>query len=131
MKFELALQLSLTSLIPTQILLPLKCDIITVVGKNMSHPVLSDEFHIHLQSVSLIEAKYHFFRHVRKVILEELEIRTLQSLLKEYMTVMEDYYHSACGVKPSFLKTLLIHEYGDSIGFHVRHQKNESEVVYD
>ena len=44
---------------------------------------------------------------------------------------MEDYYHSACGVKSSFLKTLLIREYGDSIGFYTRHQKNESEVFYD
>ena len=109
----------------------MKCYIFTVVGKNMSHPVFSDEVHTHLQSVSLIEGKYLFFRHVQKVILEELEIRTLQSLLKEYMKVMADYYHSACGVKSSFLKTLLIREYGDSIGFYTRHQKNESEVVYD
>ena len=44
---------------------------------------------------------------------------------------MENYNHNAYGVKSSFLKTLLIREYGNSIGFHVRHQKNESEVVYD
>ena len=91
----------------------------------MSYPVLSDE------NASLIKAKYLFFRRVQKVIFEEHEIRTLQSLLKEYMTIMENYNHSAYGVKSSFLKTLLIREYGDSIGFHVRHQKNESEVVYD
>ena len=91
----------------------------------MSYPVLSDE------NASLIKAKYLFFRRVQKVIFEEHEIRTLQSLLKEYMTIMENYNHSAYGVKSSFLKTLLIREYGYSIGFHVRHQKNESEVVYD
>ena len=96
-----------------------------------SHPVLSDEDHIHLQNVSLIEAKYLFFRHVQKVIFEELEIKTLERLLKEYMTIMENYNHSVYGVKSSFLKTLLICEYGDSIGFHAQHQKNESEVVYD
>ena len=43
---------------------------------------------------------------------------------------MENYNHSVYGVNLSFLKTLLIHEYGDSIGFHIWHQKNESEVVY-
>ena len=47
------------------------------------------------------------------------------------MAIMENYNHSVYGVKSSFLKTLLIFEYGDSIGFHVLHQKNESEVVYD
>ena len=47
------------------------------------------------------------------------------------MTIMENYNQSAYGVKSSFLKTLLIREYGDSIGFHVQHQKNELEVVYD
>ena len=97
----------------------------------MSHPVLSDEEHIHLQKVSLIEAKYLFFRHVQKVVFEEHEIRTFQSLLKEYMAIMENFNHSAYGVKSSFLKTLLIREYEGSMGFHVRHQKNQLEVVYD
>ena len=45
---------------------------------------------------------------------------------------MVNYYHSAYGVKSIFLKTLLIcNKFGDSIGFHARHQKNESEIVYD
>ena len=44
---------------------------------------------------------------------------------------MENYNHSTSGVKSSFQKTLLIRAYGDSIGFHARHQKNESEAVYD
>ena len=99
--------------------------------EHMSHPVLSDKDYIHLQNVSIIEAKYLFFRHVQMIILEEHEIRTLESLLKEYMTIMEYYSHSAYGVKSSFLKTMLIRDYGDSIGFHVRHQKNESEVAYE
>ena len=47
------------------------------------------------------------------------------------MTITENYNHSAYRVKLIFLKTLLIREYGDSIGFHIRHQKKESEVVYD
>ena len=44
---------------------------------------------------------------------------------------MENCNHNAYGVKSSFLKTLLILEYEDSIGFHVCHQKNELKVVYD
>ena len=47
------------------------------------------------------------------------------------MEIMENYNHSAYRIKSSFLKTLLIREYGDSSGFYVRHQKNESDVVYD
>ena len=47
------------------------------------------------------------------------------------MTIMENYNCSAYGVKSSFLKTLLIREYGESTGFYVWHQKNKSEVFYD
>ena len=91
--------------------------------EHISHPVLSEEDHIHLQNVSLVEAKHLFFRHVQRVIFEEHEITTVQSLLKEYIRILENYNHNAYGVRSSFLKTLLIREYGNSIGFHVRHQK--------
>ena len=47
------------------------------------------------------------------------------------MAIVENYNHGAYEVKSSFLKTLLICEYGDSIGFCVWHHENESEVVYD
>ena len=47
------------------------------------------------------------------------------------MAIMENFNHSAYGVNSSFLKTLLIREYEGSMGFHVRHQKNQLEVVYD
>ena len=47
------------------------------------------------------------------------------------MKIMENYNHSAYRIKSGFLKTLLIRDYGDSIGFYVRHQKKESDVVYD
>ena len=45
------------------------------------------------------------------------------------MTIMENYNHSDYGIKSSLLKTLLILEYGDSIGFHVQHQKKELRLV--
>ena len=91
--------------------------------KYVLHPVLSDEDHMHLQNVSLVEAKYLFLRQVQKVIFEEHEIRTLQSLLKDYCSTMANYNHNASGVKSSFLKTLLIREYGEDVGFYVRNQK--------
>ena len=42
---------------------------------------------------------------------------------------MENYNHSDYGIKSSLLKTLLILDYGDSIGFHVQHQKKELRLV--
>ena len=89
----------------------------------MSHPLFSGEDHIHLQNVFLIEAKYLFFRHDQKVIFEEHEIRSLQSLLKEYMAIMENYNHIVVRLNSSFLKTLLIREYGENIGLQIRHQR--------
>ena len=47
------------------------------------------------------------------------------------MTIRENNIHGTYGVKPSFLKTFLIHEYGDSSALHVLHKKNELEVVYN
>ena len=47
------------------------------------------------------------------------------------MKIMEKYNHTAYGVKSSFMKTFIIREYGDNTGFHVQHQKNKAEVVYD
>ena len=90
MKFERALQLSLTSMILVQTLLLLKCDIITVVGKNMCLFQFFQTKITYICKMSfLIEAKYLFFRHVQKVIFKEYKIRTLQSLPKEYIIIME------------------------------------------
>ena len=93
--------------------------------ERLSNPVFIHKDHIRLPNVSLIEAKYLFFRHVQKVIFEEHEIGTFQSLVEKYMAIMENYNDSAYGVKLGFPKTLLIREFGDSIGFHVRNQKYE------
>ena len=76
----------------------------------MPDPVLSRKDHTHLQNVSLIEAN---------LVLKNME-SGCKSLLKEYMTITENYNHSAYGIKSSFLKTLLISKYGDSTGFHVQ-----------
>ena len=41
-------------------------------------PVLSHEYYLHLQSVSLMQAKYPFFRYVQKVIFEGHEISKIK-----------------------------------------------------
>lgn len=91
---------------------------------------LSDENTEHLQHVNLREAQAIFFQHVRQVIFEDHEIRTLQGLLNDYKRITSNYgYYSTA--KSSFLKETLIKEFGDDIAFHERRQKNASELVYD
>ena len=91
---------------------------------------LTDENMLHLQQVNLREAQALFLHHVRHVIFQEHELRTLQSLLNDYKCIISDYGHNST-VKSSFLKELLINEFGEGIGFHQRNQKNVSELVYD
>ena len=65
----------------------------------VSHPKLSDQDHLHLQNVTLMEAKSLFFRHVKEVIFENHEIRTLQSLVKDYQKTLFNFNHDASGTK--------------------------------
>jgi len=64
------------------------------------------------------------------VIFEDHEFWTLQGLLTDYKRIVANYGHDP-QVKSSYLKELLQKEFGDSIGFHQRNQKNVSELVYD
>ena len=61
---------------------------------------------------------------------QDHELRTLQGLLNDYKRIISNYGHNSI-VKSSYLKELLKKEFGESIGFHVRSQKNMSELVYD
>ena len=91
---------------------------------------LTDENMLHLQQVNLREAQALFLHHVRHIIFQEHELRTLQSLLNDYKRIISDYRYNST-VKSSFLKELLINEFGEGIGFYQRNQKNVSELVYD
>ena len=91
---------------------------------------LTDETSQHLQRVNLREAQCIFFQHIHQVIFQDHEFRTLQGLLKDYKRIISNYGHNSI-VKSSYLKELLIKEFGEGIGFHERHQKNVSELVYD
>ena len=84
----------------------------------------------HLQHVNLREAQTIFFQHVQHVIFQDHEIRTLQGLLVDYNRIVTNHGHSSI-VKSGYLKEILAKEFGKDIGFHVRTQKNVSELVYD
>ena len=86
---------------------------------------------LHLQHVRLSEAREIFFKHVRTVVLEEHELRTLQSLLQDYVRILSNFGMNSSIVKSSTLKTLLQSEFQDRIAFHDRFQKNLSTLVYD
>jgi len=94
------------------------------------HKPLSDESTQHLQGVNLREAQALFFHRIRQVIFEDHVFRTLQSLLQIYKRIISNHGHNSV-VKSSYLKEILIKEFGEDIGFHECSQKNVSELVYD
>jgi len=59
-----------------------------------------------------------FFDHVRAVIFKEHELRSLQSLLREYNATIFRYGFSTSGVKSSYIKDILTQEFEGKIGFH-------------
>ena len=90
-----------------------------------------EEQHNMLNQVTFREAQTMFMDHVRCVIFEEHEIRSLQSLLRDYKSIVGTYGFPISGVKSSYVKEILLREFGDHIGFHQRLQKKQGEVVYD
>jgi len=59
------------------------------------------------------------------------EIRSLQSLVSDYKRIISDYGYVAGDVRSSYVKELLIEEYGETIGFKERSEMNKSAWVYD
>ena len=91
---------------------------------------LSEDSIQHLQRVNLREAQVLFFHHVRQLIFKDHQIRTLQALLHDYNRIISNHGHNSI-VKSSYLKEILIKEFGEDIGFHKRFQENVSQLVYD
>ena len=85
----------------------------------------------HLQNVTLQETRDLFYKHVETVIFGEHEIRSLQSLLSDYKVIASEYGYPVGDIKSSYIKQLLISEYGSDIGFQERTEKNKSDWVYD
>ena len=99
--------------------------------QNIRNKVITDVGRLHLQGVQVIEAQQMFYDYVREVIFQEHELRTVQGLLTEYKKITANFGFNTSGAKSSYIKELLIKEFGAGIGFHTRQQKNMSEMVYD
>ena len=84
-----------------------------------------------MHDVTYREAQTTFIDHVHQVVFVDHEIITLQGLLREYKSIMGTHGLPHLGVKSSYVKEMLVREFGDGIGFHVTPRKNQSEVVYD
>ncbi|KAK4304158.1 hypothetical protein Pmani_023878 [Petrolisthes manimaculis] len=89
----------------------------------------NDDPKLHLQHVQLSEAREILFKHVRTVILDDHELRTLQSLLQDYLRIASNFGLISSVVRSSTLKTMLQGEFKDRLGFHERFQKNQSTIV--
>lgn len=84
-----------------------------------------------MHDVTLREAQTIFFDHIRTVIFDEHELRSLQSLLRDYRTIISQYGFPTSGVKSSYIKDILTREFEAKIGFHTRSPRNQSDLVYD
>ena len=84
-----------------------------------------------MHDVTYREAQTMFIDHVHQVVFVDHEIITLQGLLREYKSIMWTYGLPNLVVKSSYVKEMLVREFGYGIGFHVPPRKNQSEVVYD
>ena len=84
-----------------------------------------------MHDVTYREAQTMFIDHVRQVVFVDHEIITLQGMLREYKNIMGTYGLPNLGVKSSYLKEMLVHKFGDGIGFHAPPRKNQSEIIYD
>ena len=72
-----------------------------------------------------------FLKHIQKVIPELHEPRTLQDLLEDYKTILHNSGFPTNSVKSAAIKTLMQKEFGDDVGFHLQHHRNQSTLVYD
>jgi len=84
-----------------------------------------------MHNVNLRDAQAIFFDLIRTVIFDEHELRSCQSLLRDYNSILSLYGFPTSGIKSSFIKDILTREFQGKIGFHSRPQKNQSDVVYD
>jgi len=84
-----------------------------------------------MHNVNLREAQTIFFDHIRAVIFDEHELRSLQSLLRDYNSIISRYGFPTSSIKSSFIKDILTREFEGKIGFNPRPHRNQSDLVYD
>ena len=88
-------------------------------------PTSYDYNNIPYQNVQRIETDQLMLIHVRKVIFEDNEPRTLKRLVHDYNHLLSNHDFPKCE-RTSKLKSTSEKEFGDSIDFHNRFQKNQS-----
>lgn len=76
------------------------------------------------------QAEKEMLQHVRKVILEDNEPRSLNGLLWDYNQLLEGKDLPSCEQAVQ-VKNLITKEFGSEIGFHVRYHRNKGTIVYD
>ena len=91
----------------------------------------NEENNLHLHNVSLSEVKEMFYHHVGTIVFEQHELRTLQSLLADYVRILQNFGLDGSAIKSSTIKNMLSAELHDHIGFYERPKKNKSVLVYD
>ena len=64
-----------------------------------------------MQNITYREVQTMFFDHTRKVIFEEHEIRSLQSLLQDYCSITSQFGFPTSAVQSSFIKEILHKEF--------------------
>ena len=84
-----------------------------------------------MQNITYREVQTMFFDHTQKVIFEEHELRSLQSLLRDYCSIISRFGFPTSGVRSSFIKEILRREFKERISFYSRPERNHSELVYD
>ena len=71
------------------------------------------------------EATAVFVQHVENVVFDFNEPRPLQGLLLDYRNILFELGQVDKVPKTSFIKSLLIEEFGDTIGSHERYEKTK------
>ena len=87
------------------------------------------EMNIPLQNIRLGEVKIMWLEHVKEVLLEASEPRSLKTLLTDYNSLLQNFNIKTI-TKTATIKKMLKEEFGDRIGFHERKQRNLSAIVY-
>ena len=74
-----------------------------------SYQKMSDDDKLpHTHKLNLREAQTIFYEHIRTVIFEEHELRSVQSLLRDYNSIISMFGFPTSSVKSSFIQDMLI-----------------------
>ena len=72
-----------------------------------------------------------FLDHVKKVVIDRHEPRTLQGLLEDYNSIIEKHNQDKVCQRSATLKALLQDKFGSQLGFHERFHINKNTIVYN